>query len=250
MGVAHDLFARLIVLQQELGPELELAGGMLKTGIYNPGVAVQDVAGRFSGAYRNARRTPFLRRLFPVHPSVDTILAHAGELLPAMPDSTRPVLGARPIMPKLHLKANFFASREGWDSLLARPELAGVLQAYVGQLLRTDPNEFDVQESAAALAAASDHLISGFRASLTPENRERVIYYLMVGSANQDYRSMLMDGEASVLLSGWSGVVGLIDFSLIVNLSVWIDDLEMLDALLPPASSFQRGVARRLRPAL
>jgi hypothetical protein len=61
---------------------------------------------------------------------------------------------------------------------------------------------------------------------------------------------MLMDGEASVLLSGWSGVVGLIDFSLIVSLSVWIDDLEMLDALLPPPTPFQRGVARRIRPAL
>jgi hypothetical protein len=61
---------------------------------------------------------------------------------------------------------------------------------------------------------------------------------------------MLMDGEASVLLSGWSGVVGLIDFSLISSLSVWIDDLEMLDALLPPPSDMLRGVARRLRFAL
>ena len=61
---------------------------------------------------------------------------------------------------------------------------------------------------------------------------------------------MQMDGEASVLLSGWSGIVGLIDLSLIVNLSVWIDDLEMLDALLPPPNDFQRGAARLVRPAL
>jgi hypothetical protein len=59
-----------------------------------------------------------------------------------------------------------------------------------------------------------------------------------------------MDGEASVLLSGWSGVVGLIDFSLIISLSVWIDDLEMLDALLPPPSGMQRSVARMIRPML
>jgi hypothetical protein len=249
MGVAHDLFARLIVLQQELGPELELSGGMLKTGIYNPGIGVQDVAGRFSAAYRNARRTPFLRRLFPVHSSVDTLLAHASSLLPAA-ESPTPGLRAHPVMPKLHLKANFFASREAWDSLLARPELAAVLQAYLSQLLRTDPRESDVRQSAATLGEAGDRLVRDFQASLPPEQRERVIYYLLVGSANEDYRSMLMDGEASVLLSGWSGVVGLIDFSLIVNLSVWIDDLDMLDALLPPASQFQRGVARRIRPAL
>ena len=80
--------------------------------------------------------------------------------------------------------------------------------------------------------------------------RARVAYFLIVGSANQDYRSMFMDGEASVLLSGWSGVVSLIDFALLMNLSVWIDDLEMLDALMPPPSGFQRGAARWLRPLM
>jgi len=161
-----------------------------------------------------------------------------------------PVLGPRQVMPKLHLKANFFASREGWDSLLARPEMAQVLEAYLRQLLRTDPEGSDVRQSAAALAAASEHLVSAFRSSLSPADRERLVYFLLIGSANEDYRSMLMDGEASVLLSGWSGVVGLIDLSVIVSLSVWIDDLEMLDALLPPPTPFQRGVARRVRPAL
>jgi hypothetical protein len=250
MGVTHDLFARLIVLQQELGPELAFAGGMLKTGFYNPGIGVEDISGRLSTAYRNARRTPFLRRLLPVHPSVDTVLAHVGDLIQTPTDTARLLLGDRPVMPKLHLKANFFASREGWDSLLTRPELADVLQEYVGELLRSDTGQTDVRQRAAALAAANERLVTRFQATLAPEERERVVYYLLVGSANQDYRSMMMDGEASVLLSGWSGVLGLIDFSLIISLSVWVDDLEMLDALLPPPSSFQRGVARRARPAL
>jgi hypothetical protein len=73
------------------------------------------------------------------------------------------------------------------------------------------------------------------------------MYYLVMGSANADYRSLLMDGEASVLLSGWSGIIGVIDFSLISSLSVWIDDLEMLDALLPPPTGLQRLMARRIR---
>ena len=80
--------------------------------------------------------------------------------------------------------------------------------------------------------------------------RERMVYYLLVGSANQDYRSMFMDGEASVLLSGWSGIVGLIDFGLLINLSTWVDDLALLDALLPPPSGFRRAIARTIRPAL
>jgi hypothetical protein len=247
MALTHDLFARLIVLQQEFGPELKAVGGMLKTGIYNPGVGVEDVAGRFTTAYQNARRTPFLRRLYPVDPSVDTMFAHANALLGAPLDSAAP--GRRSaVAPKLHLKASFFASREAWDRLVARPEIAGVMQAYVSQLLRKDTTGTDVRTAAQALSEASDRLEASFLASLTPEERERVMYYLLIGSANQDYRSMVMDGEASVLLSGWSGVVGLIDFSLIMSLSVWIDDLETLDALIPPPTGLSRLLARQAWP--
>jgi hypothetical protein len=249
MALTHDLFARLILLQQEFGPELEAVGGMLKTGIYNPGVGVNDVGARFASAYRNARRTPFLRRLFPLDPSVDSILSHAHELMGPQADSTATAPESQ-VMPKLHLKANFFASREAWDRLVARPEMAQVFEAYIAQLLRADPRESDVRAGSAALVTASERLEAGYLASLSPEERERVMYYLVIGSANEDYRSMLMDGEASVLLSGWSGVVGLIDFSLIMNLSVWIDDLEMLDALLPPPGGLERSLARRARPAL
>ncbi len=61
---------------------------------------------------------------------------------------------------------------------------------------------------------------------------------------------MFMDGEASVVLADWSGVTSLIDLSLIANLSVWVDDLQTLDDLLPPPSGFQRAVSRWIRPIL
>jgi hypothetical protein len=249
MGIAHELFARLIVVQQEFGIELEAAGGLLKTGVYNPGPNTEDVLARLSSAYRNARRTPFLRRLFPIDPSLDTLLVHAAELLPP-PSDVVPQLAPPREVPKLHLKASFFASRDAWDLLIRRPELTTVLQAYLAQMLRQAPDSADAQATASALTEASAAMMASFQASLTEEQRRQLVYYLMVGSANQDYRSMFMDGEASVLLSGWSGVVSLIDFALLMNLSVWIDDLEMLDALVPPPSGFQRGAARWLRPLM
>jgi hypothetical protein len=249
MGIAHELFARLIVIQQEFGVELDDAGGLLRTGIYNPGINTEDVLARFTSAYRNARRTPFLRRLFPTDPSLDTLLAHAATMAPAT--DSAPLRPASPAqMPKLHLKASFFASRDAWDLLIRRPELTLVLQAYLAQLLGPRGDNTDVMAPAAALTEASEALMTAFRASLTEEQRRSLVYYLMVGSANQDDRSMFMDGEASVLVSGWSGTVSLIDFALLINLSVWIDDLEMLDALMPPPSEFQRGAARWLRPLM
>jgi hypothetical protein len=259
MGLAHDLFSRLIVLQHELGPELEAAGGLLKTGIYNPGVGVRDVEQRFVAAYRNARRTPFLRRLFPVHEDVDSIIARiargleqAARLEATEVAATIPMVSsADSVVPKLHLKANFFASRDGWDTLVASPVLVAVFEAYYSQLLRSGggagPGPIVIAD---ALAEASWRLFDTFRDELSPDERARVAYYLIVGSANQDYRSMFMDGEASVLLAGWSGVVGLMDFGLLANLSVWVDDLQLLSELLPPPSGFQRSLARFIRAGL
>ncbi len=247
MAVAHDLFARLVVIQQELGPELEASGGMLKTGIYNPGIGVFEVEARFGAAYRNGRRTPFMRRLFPISPTVESMLTQLGEA----PQDPAVARLAEQLSPKLHMKASFFATREGWDSLVSRPEMAGVFQAYMAQAGRNGLTQgMSVEERADLISASSQALVDAFKRSLTPEARSHVAYFLMVGSANMNYRSMLMDGEAAVLVSGWSSVVGLIDFSLIMNLSVWVDDLALLDDLLPPPSGFQRGAARMLRPAL
>jgi hypothetical protein len=237
MGLAHDLFARLIVLQQEFGSELEAAGGMLKTGIYNPGVGTHDAMSRFGAAYINARRTPFLRRLYPVYHMVDSLLKRVAS--PAGVIDT--------ISPKLHLKASFLASREAWDSLVSGPEMEQVLQAYFEQIQRT---ERSAMQAAEGMNEAGKVLVSAFESRLSDAERSRVVYYLMVGSANQDYRSMFMDGEASVLLSGWSTVVSLLDFGLLANLSVWVDDLKLLDELLPPPSMVQRNIARWIRQAL
>ena len=242
MAVAHNLFARLIVLQRELRPELAAVQGLIKTGIYSPGIGVQDIDRRLVAAYRNARRTPFLRRLFPVDTCVDRLMQQLGQSLAA--SATRPGELTRPA-PKLHLKANFFSTREGWDSLLTRPELCAVLTMY-----RENRSGADPRVIAESLAKASKALEDSFRLHLSPQQRERVAYYLIVGSANQDYRSMFMDGEASVLLSRWSGILGLIDFGIIANLSIWVDDLRMLDELLPPPTKFKGKMARWLRPLL
>lgn len=242
MALTHDLLARLIVLQRALGPELEAGGGMLKTGIYNPGIGVQDVLGRFMAAYRNARRTPFLRRLLPLDPSVDTMIVHLPEQLAAAGlrgGAAPPGAASDTVMPKLHLKANFFASRDGWDSLVTRPEVGTAIYMYVRQLLAGG----NARAASEGLSLASQQLVEGFIAGRSVTERERAVYYLMVGSANQDYRSMILDGEASVLLSGRAAVVGLVDFALLAALSVWVDDLDLLDDLLPPPSTLQLRLA-------
>jgi len=252
MGLTHDLFARLIVLQQTFGPEFDEAGGLLKTGIYNPSMSVDDVYGRLIAAYQNGLGTPVMRRLYPLDTAVDSALKQMVSMAPRRAAGDLSGLGTMDsIRPKLHLKANFFASREGWDKLTSSPELAPVYRSYVAQLLQPDTvSTIAGREASRALSATSQRLFESFDAQLSAEERERVVYYLLVGSANEDYRSMFLDGEASVLLSGWFGVVSLLDFTLLLNLSVWVDDLDLLDALLPPPSGIQRRIARQISPLL
>ena len=244
MALAHDLLERLVLLQHELRPALDAAGGMLRIGLYDPGMGTQDVIGRFVAAYANARRTPFLIRLLPIDSMVDSLILDLARKRDTL--GAGQAAAADSVVPKLHLKANLFVTREGWDSLAMRPELLATVQAYIGQLLRPDT---DARAAAQALSDASRRLVDGFLAA-RPAARERAAYYLIVGSANQDYRSMYLDGEASVLLAGRAAVVALVDFALLASLSRWVEDVAALDALLPPPTGFQRLVARWLRPLL
>jgi hypothetical protein len=65
-----------------------------------------------------------------------------------------------------------------------------------------------------------------------------------------DYRSMVMDGEVQITMTGWGSLAGLIDFILIVGLTDWVDTLEELDALLPPPGGMTRTMANFMKLAL
>ncbi len=82
------------------------------------------------------------------------------------------------------------------------------------------------------------------------EELGRFAFFLQVGSPNQDYRSTVMDGEAAVLVSGWTSLYAVPDFVLLTGLVTWIDDQAELDRRLPPPSRMRRGIARWLRLGL
>ena len=84
----------------------------------------------------------------------------------------------------------------------------------------------------------------------TPEQRERAAGYLTVGSHNMDYRGMMMDGEVLYITSGGGITPGLIDLLLIASLSTWVEDLDSLDALIPPYNEWQRRIGRYIKYAL
>ena len=85
---------------------------------------------------------------------------------------------------------------------------------------------------------------------LPPEQRDELVYYFTVGSTNMDYRSMVMDGEVQIFISGWQGLIGFLDFMLLPGLSTWVETTEELDALLPPPSGMTRKMAGFMKLSL
>jgi hypothetical protein len=155
--------------------------------------------------------------------------------------------------PKLHIKAQLMASREGWDHLLAQPEWATILAQYFrgrAAHVSNDDSYVDFHELSRELAPAFEDLQSRFFGGMDDGTAAAVEYYLLAGSHNQDYRSMIMDGEVELLISGFGAVVGLEDFLLLPGLSDWVTTEEELQALLPRPSNFRRRIARIIRSAL
>jgi phosphatidylserine/phosphatidylglycerophosphate/cardiolipin synthase-like enzyme len=74
-----------------------------------------------------------------------------------------------------------------------------------------------------------------------------VIFYTLLGSANQNDRSMVSDGEAMVILAGWPSVSATIDLLSIIGQSRWIEDPAELDRLLPRRSFIPTRIAHWLK---
>ena len=69
---------------------------------------------------------------------------------------------------------------------------------------------------------------------------------MTVGSHNQNYRSMIMDGEDIVVVSGLSSLVAYLDFARVLGLSTWVTDVPTLEQLIPKPT----GIGRWMRNAI
>ena len=154
--------------------------------------------------------------------------------------------------PKPHLKTQFFASREAIDTLLPREEWVSLVHGYTlaraeQTRIRTDyPNVKNLQ---AAVADDRRALLDSWHAALSEEERAKVMFYFTIGSQNQNSRSLIMDGEALIVVAGTHAMVSYLDFALLFGLTTWVEDVEQLDEFLPQPSGFWSWFGRSLKNA-
>ena len=61
----------------------------------------------------------------------------------------------------------------------------------------------------------------------------RVVFFNVMGSQNQNTRSMLMDAEDALVVAQWPSVVQYIDAISLIGQSRWVQRQADIDALLP-----------------
>lgn len=237
MERAHELFTRLLLARGELGAAIAAAGGDLRTGLYVLPADTNGFASRADLWARRAAATPFLAALLPFVPALVPVVAEAGRRVAAAPLTSADT----PVMPKLHHKIQFVATREFLSAIARSPEWPRFMSTYLQHRMATyamragygnDRAMPDSLERIAELILAETRAVPGAAS------------FAMVGSQNQDYRGMFMDGEISMLFTGAESLVPLIDLVFLVGTVTWVDDQLTLDRLLPPVGELRRRIAR------
>lgn len=244
---SRELLWRLLSAARVLEAEIGASGGLLKVGLYASTLPVTDIPGKVRSVKTTLEQHEWLRALydFPpeVYPGLENLAATFGMRALTADGAKDFESRARSL---LHLKANFIASREAWR-VMAREDWVAVTREFVEQRFA------QVQSRSAAVGSFSqnpnhvmrlgDDVIEQWFREMPPETRERVVFYTILGSSNQNDRSFVSDGEDALLLSSWPSVIPYLDLLSLVGQSRWIEDPAELEELLPRQHSVKRRVA-------
>jgi hypothetical protein len=254
MSRANELFARLVMIQEGMREEIEAAGGRFRVGIYNLDLDIQDQAARARSRKQHSLRYPWLAEVFPFHPSTSAVVDTIIEYLEV--EGYRPehlASDAEKRKPKIHLKSQFFASREALLTLVPREEWAPLVRDYI--IARAEQTArlhgpADVKELRRRTSDSARPLLESWQAGLSPEERDKTIFYLTVGSLNENNRGIIMDGEVLFVVSDIYAMVAYLDFVDTMLLTTWVESVEELEELLPPYGGFWEWIGRYMKNAL
>jgi hypothetical protein len=254
MSLANELFTRLLIIQKDMHDEITAAGGLFKVGIYDVEHGVSDLAGRAQKLYDALAHDPQMRRVFPFDTSVVELVSQVPAYLASQGfEPSYLAIDQTDRKPKLHLKSQFFASDrtvntliplEGWRTIVQK-----YLMARVGQVAhkRGEVNARDLKD---LMAADIDAMYADWLQRVPEEERAEAILYFTVGSHNQDYRSMVMDGEALFVVGRLGSLVGYLDHVVLVGQTTWLEDQAQLEELLPAYTGFWRWLGHFMKLAL
>lgn len=257
MALQHDVLAGLVEQRRRLAPALRATGGELRVGIFAATAQATDAEGRRREIRAGLDRAGWLRELFPFDARTLAVLERAvtvttAEGAEASQDVARDV---EPRAPQLHQKTQLVARPGAIAALLRQPGWEDVLaRSMEAQADRTTRFADQLARAAApdtgAAAASADAGLRAFEQAIPEAERQRVSFYFLLGTQNQDPRGMMLDGEATLAVSGYHAAHGLADLYFLMARSFWIETTPELERYVPAPSALMRRLARLVRPAL
>jgi hypothetical protein len=256
MVVMRDVLTRLLVLRQRLAPQLREGRGEIRIGLFAGRAQVTDAEGRRREIRDGLQRAPWIRDLIPFDAQTLAVLERATTRTEGDGrDATAVAKDEVPRPPQMHQKTQLIARpgaisalvrQRAWDDVVARAMQVQSQQTarFADQLGYVTP---EIQEEA---TRGADAILRGYEESLPEAERRNVSFYFTLGNQNQDPRGMLLDAEATIVVSGLHGAAGLVDLYFLMARSTWVTTLAELDRLLPPRRGLMRRIARLVRIAL
>jgi hypothetical protein len=146
--------------------------------------------------------------------------------------------------PKLHHKVQYLATGPLWSRLVNAPEWVDLSNNYLLYREATysvgGPRQA-AESFAARMATVAEALFR--RTAGVPG----AAGWAMVGSQNQDYRGMFMDGEVGIAITGAQTMVPLMDLLFMEGNTTWLEDQATLNRLLPRPGELTRRLARNTK---
>lgn len=252
----NEVLTRLLQSRDRMREQLRLTGGELRIGLFTGTSGYSDVEGRRREVREGARRYPWLRELFPFDQATLAVLERAAVQSESDGTVTSELANDEtPRAPTLHQKTQLVARpgalsalvrQPGWENILASAMRTQSRQTatFADQLGFTRP---DVDTIAVRVA---DTMLRGFETSLTEAERKSVSFYFSLGTQNQDPRGLMLDGEATILVSGFHAAAGVVDLYQLMARTTWVETAADIDRLLPQRGWMTRMLSRWFRAAL
>ena len=254
MSRANELFTRFVMIQNEMQKEIQSMGGLFRVGIYNVDLDLGDVIGKVRKINNGIAQSEQFRKIFPFDSSVVRVVAEMPDILEAQGLTPQYITkDATPRKPNLHFKVQFFASKNAIQSIVPHPAWAQIVRKYItirAKQTAHDSMHQDVKAMRAELEKEAHDMMQGWGESITGDERDLSMIYLTVGSQNEDYRSMIMDGEALFVTGHAWAMIAYLDFVSLMGQTTWIDEVDQLEVLLPKYNKFWQQMGQFLKIAL
>jgi hypothetical protein len=245
----REIFARLLEVSRLMADEIARSGGNLRVGLYTRAAPSGDTLGKIREAADGFRRYPFLQEEFPMPPGTTELFDEVAAQLEA--DGYKPgfiAVGTREGRPKMHRKTQLFATRRALQALMPFPEAAASLRSQLDARAKAtaDPASLFQQEDPLEMGRP---LLDAIEKS-PPTGAENAVYYLSVGSKNQDPRSAFLDGETSFLVAGPYALAQYSDFIFLMAATTWVESEAELTKLIPVDEEKARKIGRLIGKVL